>query len=362
MKKKAWIAAMAVCLCVSLCGCDLWMDGSYHSVKPHVEENAGGSDQTMEVSSYTELRQQLVELVEGGRQSSMIYLSGGSQQLLQSYMEMACQYVTSYNAIGAYAVDEIVYEVGTSGARPAVAIVITYLHSRIEILRMKQVQTMNDAIIMIMSALEACDANVVLKVEQYEKVDFTQLIQDHVDSTPQSCMEMPQVTAVVYPDSGEERVIEISFTYQTSRETLRSMQSAVRQMFASARLYVSADAADWEKYSQLYSFLMGRYDYTVETSITPSYSLLQHGVGDSKAFATVYAAMCRQAGLECEVVTGTRAGEAWCWNVLPIDGGYYHIDLLRCSQENSFQAKTEEEMSGYVWNYSEYERRSEEGS
>lgn len=362
MTIKVWIAAMAVCLCVSLCGCDLWMDGSYYNVKPHLEENVGGSDQSAEVSSYTELRQQLVELVEDGRQSSLITLSGGSQQQLRSYMEMACLYITKYNAIGAYAVDEIVYEIGTSGAKPAVAVVITYLHGRSEILRMKRTQTMDDAINVITTALEDCDASTVLKVEQYEEMDLTQLVQDYVEDNPQSCMEMPQVIAVVYPDSGEERVIEISFTYQTSRETLRSMQSAVRQMFASAKLYVSADTEDWEKYSQLYSFLMGRYDYTVETSITPSYSLLQHGVGDSKAFATVYAAICRQSGLDCQVVSGTRGGESWHWNILLVDGVYYHVDLLRCSQENGFQAKTEEEMSGYVWNYSEYELQSEEVS
>ena len=44
---------------------------------------------------------------------------------------------------------------------------------------------------------------------------------------------------------------------------------------------------------------MERYDYRIETSITPAYSLLRHGVGDSRAFAVVYAAMCQQAGLEC---------------------------------------------------------------
>lgn len=362
MKKKTRITALAVCLCVLLCGCDLWMDGSYHNVRPHYEESVEESNQTVEVSSYTELRQRLIELVESGRQSSMIYLSSGSQQLLQNYMEMASEYVIGHNAIGAYAVDEIVYEVGTSGAKPAVAVAITYLHGRSEILHLKQAQTMDEAIHFITTALNDCDAGVVMKVEQFEKVDFIQLIQDYVDENPQLCMEMPQVTTVVYPDSGTERVVELSFTYQTSREALRSMQTTVKQIFASARLYVSADAEDWEKYSQLYSFLMERYDYTVETSITPSYSLLRHGVGDSKAFAAVYAAMCRRSGLDCQVVSGTRAGEPWCWNVLFLDGVYYHIDLLRCSQSDGFRARTVEEMSGYVWDYSEYELQSEEAA
>ena len=72
----------------------------------------------------------------------------------------------------------------------------------------------------------------------------------------------------------------------------------MKPVFESAVLYVSGDGAEKQKFSQLYAFLMERFDYKVETSITPAYSLLRHGVGDSRAFATVYAAMCRLAGLE----------------------------------------------------------------
>ena len=97
---------------------------------------------------------------------------------------------------------------------------------------------------------------------------------------------------------------------------------------------------------------MERFDYTLETSITPAYSLLGHGVGDSKAFATVYAAMCRRADLECLVITGTRDGEPWTWNMVCDDGTYYHLDLL--SSHRGFQELTDNEMEGYVWDYSAY--------
>lgn len=358
MGNRICAAVLAACMCLLLSGCDFWMDGHYSNVKPHLEENVEGSNRISQVGSYKELLQKMVELVESGRQSTMIYLSGGTQQLLETYMQMACQYVTQFNAIGAYSVDEITYEVGTSGAKPAVAVVITYLHDRSEILRMDKVNTMDQAEELITAALDNCDADVVLRVSYYELLDFQQFVKDYVDNNPQSCMEMPQVKVGVYPDMGDERVIQLSFTYQTSRDSLRSMQSAVKQIFSSAKLYVGEDTAAWEKCSQLYSFLMERYEYKVETSITPPYSLLHHGVGDSKAFATVYAAMCRQAGLTCQVVSGTKAGEPWYWNVLLIDGVYYHVDLLRCSSENGFFVKTENEMSGYVWNYSDYEQKT----
>ena len=99
---------------------------------------------------------------------------------------------------------------------------------------------------------------------------------------------------------------------------------------------------------------MERTDYQLETSITPAYSLLRHGVGDSKAFAMIYSAMCREAGLECRVVTGSRDGEPWVWNLICTDGVYYHVDLLRSLSAGRLQRMTEEDMRGYVWGYTAY--------
>ena len=99
---------------------------------------------------------------------------------------------------------------------------------------------------------------------------------------------------------------------------------------------------------------MERFDYTLETSITPSYSLLCHGVGDSEAFASAFAAMCRRAGLECRIVSGTRAGEAWFWNLIREGDVYYHVDLLQSKSAGELQKLTQEQMQGYVWDYSAY--------
>ena len=64
--------------------------------------------------------------------------------------------------------------------------------------------------------------------------------------------------------------------------------------------------------------------------------------------------MCRRAGLEGSTVTGTRAGEAWYWNIIQDNGKYFHVDLLRCSETGSFEKKPDSRMSGYVWDYSAY--------
>ena len=110
-----------------------------------------------------------------------------------------------------------------------------------------------------------------------------------------------------------------------------------------------------QKAEMLYTFVMNRYDYyDIQTSITPVYSLLLHGIGDSQAFAMVYAAMCRQASLNAYVISGTRDGAPWVWNAVQIDGEYYYIDLLRCNEGDGFRLYTQAEMTNYVWDSSAY--------
>lgn len=350
---KKTVAALLLILVLILTGCN-WMDGSYLSVTPHREQDTFNEQKTVSASNYSELRTALEKMIQSGTQSTVINVAQYNQALVANAIQTAVNYVRYTYPLGAYAVDEITYEIGTNAGKPAIAVNITYLHSRIEIQKVRTVETMDEAFSAIAEALNNCDPNIVLLVKRYSETDLTQTVADHAAENPQSVMEMPQVSAAVYPETGTSRIIELTFSYENSRENLRLMQNQVAPVFASAALYVSGDGSDYQKYSQLYAFLMERFDYEITTSITPAYSLLRHGVGDNRAFATVFAAMCRRAGLECQVVTGTRDGEPWNWNIVLDNGYYFHVDLLRCSQTGGFRECSDEEMNGYVWDYSAY--------
>lgn len=339
-------------MCLLLTGCG-FLDGSYVSVTPHQEQRQSGSLDTVSASNYLDLMEALKDMVASGTENATIHLAEYPANAVDSGMAVAMRYVTENDPIGAYAVDSISYEQGYRGGEPAVAVSITYLHSRSEIRRIRTVENMEEAERLTVDALEKYEAGTVMLVKEFSALDFTQLVEDMAQEKPQLMMEQPQVAVGIY-GNGRQRVVELNFTYQTGRDSLRQMQSQVKPVFDAAVLYVSGDASDWQKYSQLYGFLMERFDYTLETSITPAYSLLHHGVGDSRAFATVYAAMCRAAGLECLVVKGTRAGEPWTWNMVCDNGEYYHVDLLRCSEQGRYLEKTDIQMQGYVWDYSGY--------
>ena len=205
-------------------------------------------------------------------------------------------------------------------------------------------------------ALDQIADSLVLQIAGYQETDFGAIILDYARHNPDRVMEVPGVSVRIFPDRGETRVVELSFHYRTDRNELRAMREQVEPVFSSAALYVTGTAGEQTKFSQLHAFLMERMDYTIESTITPAYSLLCQGVGDSRAFAQIYAAMCSRIGLEARVVNGKRGGELRWWNLVRIDGRWYHLDLLANQQ---FVLLTDGQMGEYEWDHAAYPAAAE---
>ena len=342
-------------LVLLLTGCSTWLDGSYSSVTPHKADTTPVDIGDAAVSNYLELYVALRRMVESVTVSGMLQVPDYDEQLLPGDMDRALRTLRRENPYAVYALEEAEWELGTTGGKRVVAVTMTYSKAKAEVLRIRSVDGEQDCMDHIADALEQCDDRLVLHIKRYTGSDFVQMVEDYAMENPHIVMEIPKTTAISYPENGTERIVELTFTYENSRDRLRHMRSQVTPVFRAAVLNVSGDAEAPEKFELLYSFLMERHNYTVNTSITPAYSLIRHGEGDAKAFATVYAAMCRAAELQCVVITGTRDGEAWYWNLLYDGENWHHLDLLRCNQGGEgFRWYTDAEMTGYVWDYAQY--------
>lgn len=352
MKRIAALIVTAGIL-LSSAGCS-WLDGSYVSVTPH-QVGYGQSDQRIPlISDYIDLRSAVIELIDSGVTEAVFHLSNYQQEDVRKDMLRVKSYVHRSHPIGAYSVESIDYEFGTNGSQSALSVTISYRHSPAEIDRIQSVYGIPSAKKRIAEAMDHHQSALVLLITGYQDTDLAQWAADYAGLHPDIVMELPQIAVQTYPDQGDARVVELIFTYQNSRDSLRHMQQQVQPIFSSAALYVTGDADAQTKYTQLYTFLTERYDYRLETSLTPSYSLLCHGVGDSKAFAQVYSAMCRKIGLKCDTVSGTYQGQSRFWNLIECAGVYYHVDLLRSAQAGELLLMDDQQMQDYVWDYAMY--------
>lgn len=343
----AFLLAAACCLCLS--GCSLWMDGDYVSIEPHSQQYVHMVTTDLTVSSYSQITDALRKLVAEGLDTGIIFLDDMTAAVAESYMKTAVEDVLLTDPVSVYAVDKIEYDVGKNSGRDAIAVTVTYVKSRTELLRIHYVENMQQAQDAICEALKQSRASVVFRVDQYEETDFAAIARYCSETNPEYIMELPTVMSAVYPESGETRLVELVFTYQTEHATLVQMQEMVYPVFFSAQLYVQSDSSAAEKYSRLYAFLMERSDYQLETSVTPTYSLLQDGIGDDGAFSCVYARMCTMAGLECYVVHGTINGEPRTWNMIKAGENYSFVDLVRCNELGYFRMYSASEMHEYDW-------------
>lgn len=351
MKSKLIAFAVIVALCLSGCG---WMDGSFVSVTPHQVDYGKSGDDVPSVSSYSELRTALTALIDAGEERGLFSLVDYSTDDALLDMEAAARYATQVYPIGAYAVESIRYDVGTGLGTNALSVEITYSHTGAELASIQTVRGISGAQNAVSDALDNCQDSLVLQITGYRETDFVQMVAKYAAQNPDEVMETPQVTVSVYPDQGDTRVVELEFGYQNSREQLRDMQSKVKPVFSSAALYVSGEADQRTQFNQLFTFLTERFDYSIQTSVTPSYSLLCEGIGDSRAFSQVYAAMCSRIGLEAITVSGTHDGDSRSWNIVCVDGVYYHLDLLACTRDGKFTLRTDRQMEGYTWDTDAY--------
>lgn len=347
--RRIFVCVMIAICALSLFGCGLWMDGDYVSVEPHSQQYVHMVTTDLEATSYEQIVEALIKLVAEGLDTGIIFINDMTADVARSYMETAVKDVLTSDPVSVYAVESIHFDVGKNSGKDAIAVSVTYTKSRAELLRIHYVETMEQAQDAIYEALKDNGSSVAFRVENYRETDFASIVRYCAETNPEYVMEQPVVMSAVYPESGDARLVELVFTYQTDHATLTQMQEIVYPVFFSAQLYVQSDSSPLEKYSRLYAFLMERSDYKMEASVTPTYSLLQDGVGDSGAFSSVYARMCNMAGLECYIVHGMRNGEPWTWNMVKTGENYAYVDLIRCRENRFFRLRSESEMYEYTW-------------
>lgn len=348
MKKRS-VLLLVLALCVLLCGCDGWRAGSFVSITPHTEAYSQAEpEQTENADSYDQMIALLVQFVQNRTEQATVDVSRYKGEL-EKHLPRIIRQVKSTDPLTAYAVREITVDIAEVGVRRMASVQIQYSRSAYQ---MQNIESAWGAVGIenkVHTALSQAQTSLTLQVKDYEEVNLTEIVSRYYETNLDTVMECPTVTHTAYPNYGSTRILDISFNYTLPRQSLLDMAGEVKLMLSSASGYVRGQDTELAKAERLNSFLRPLFAET-GTSPTPVYSLLYQGIGDSHSIATVFGLLCEEVGLTCQVVSGTKNGEVYYWNILDLDGLHYHADLHSSWLSGQPLLRFDDEMTDCQWN------------
>ena len=339
-----------ILLLAMLTGCS---SNSYLSVRPHAGPRTEVTD-TITVENYTQLRNALVQQIDlhATQISLMTYAYTGD---VQQDLEEAVAYIRYHYPIGAYAIRTLTYDISQVASYYQISLRVSYSHSSWELEQISQV-SMDNLESLIGEAMNESVNQQIIMISAYRNTDFSAYCTDYALRNPDKVMQVPEITTRIWPENGSVRIVELNYDYTLSSYELQQMQAEVEQILDAAKVYVGYGRTAREKVDLLHSFLSERYIYMQSSTDTPAYSMLCEGIADSKIYAEVFRIVCEKAGLECYAVNGLKNGQVYKWNIVCLEGAYYHIDPFAAEVQGLGQLPLyqDDEMTNYIWDQTIY--------
>ena len=367
--KKFLSAILIASVFLGLTACSGWGQDEFLFVTPHAEQPVSSESTEEEVpltvTNRSELRGAVLSFIRDWTERGTFLVSGYSGDITADLAE-TIRYATEEDPIGAYAVDYADAELSGNGESGVISLNIVFRRSAAEINSIVTVNGIGGAYAKIQQALTDYTTALTLRIRNYEEADFTAYIRDFCLENPDQMPALPELSAQVYPNEGETRILELHMVYPKTRDELRVMQAEVNTILASAHSFIHSGSTDAERVTRLYRFLAGRFVYTIDTEepVMPAYRLLCDGAAHSLSFATVFRYECSSEGMDCRLVSGFKDGVSHYWNLIRLGREYYYVDLMRdmLSGGNSPELLTAAQLTeeGYVWEAGDYPATPEE--
>ena len=367
--KKFLSAILIASVLLGLTACSGWGQDEFLSVTPHAEQpvSSGATEEEvpLTVTNRSELRGAVLSFIRDWTERGTFLVSGYSGDIAADLAE-TIRYATEEDPIGAYAVDYADAELSGNGESGVISLNIVFRRSAAEINSIVTVNGIEGAYAKIQQALTDYTTALTLRIRNYEEADFAAYIREYCLENPDKMPALPELSAQVYPNEGETRILELHMVYPKTRDELRVMQEEVNTILASAHSFIHSGSTDAERVTRLYRFLAGRFAYTVDTEepVMPAYRLLCDGAAHSLSFATVFRYECSSEGMDCRLVSGFKDGVPHYWNLIRLGREYYYVDLMRdmLSGANSPELLTTAQLieEGYVWEAGDYPATPEE--
>ena len=152
---------------------------------------------------------------------------------------------------------------------------------------------------------------------------------------------------------GTEDVVDI--TYITTKEQEDYVNSQLKNILENI---IAPNMNESDIVKAINDYIVKRYTYDRSIKEDNAYYSLITGSAMCQGYSMTAYKMFEMAGLECRIVIGTLNGEGHAWNLVKVDGNWYHIDITNNDDiiRDSYLLVSDESLSenGFDWDRSKY--------
>lgn len=117
-----------------------------------------------------------------------------------------------------------------------------------------------------------------------------------------------------------------SFTYHTNKSQEEFVDSEVDRVINEI---IQPTMSEFQKVKAINDWMVNKtkYSFNANTSVHAAYTLFKEGKGVCQAYALAAYRLLEKAGMEAKYVTGNAGSENHGWNLVNVDGKWYHLDI-----------------------------------
>ena len=156
--------------------------------------------------------------------------------------------------------------------------------------------------------------------------DFLDIYSDLFTTAPEFFFLSPRVVYHTADGVFSQHVVDVYFNYDLNRSEREAASALYENELSYIVSLVPDHLSEAERALFVHDYLIANYAYDESETIYDAYRLFRTRTGVCQAYALAYSAILRELGMESALAVSPEMGHAW--NVIRVDGEWYHVDLV----------------------------------
>ena len=363
--KRAFVFIVTALMIFTLGGCAAILDGETLHVTHHPGTTVSQTpDSGVEAVDYESLKAAILSFVKDYETAGLIsiYTYDGD---VDSDVQKACDEIKNIEPIGVYALASLEGKTTKIVSYYEVELATSYKRTRAQMDSIVTASTLRYLKSEILNFIGDYASEAVIRtgISGITPESVEGFVRELYYQNPLSVVMMPGTAVEFFPPDGGDRIIELTFGNWVAADLLESYNDSLHRA-ASIMVKQATGENDAEILRSLCEMLMAACEYDEAGAVliaeygTQNFSAtacgaLVNGSAVGEGYAMAYKALCDELGIECTVVLGKLGDMLHAWNVVTLDGYYYHVDSSACDRIDFYAGflKSDEQLAeaGYSW-------------